>query len=57
MEVFYHILVQIRKEVYMNKKIISLILGIMCVLLSYGIAVQIKTVNGTETPTSGLTQV
>ena len=28
----------------MNKKIISLILGIMCVLLSYGIAVQIKTV-------------
>ena len=36
----------------MNKKIISLILGIMCVLLSYGIAVQIKTVNGTETPTS-----
>lgn len=31
----------------MNKKVISLILGIMCVLLSYGIAVQIKTVNGT----------
>lgn len=32
----------------MNKKIISLILGLMCVVLSYGIAVQIKTINGTE---------
>ena len=31
----------------MNKKIISLILGLMCVLLSYGIAAQIKTINGT----------
>ena len=31
----------------MNKKIISLILGLMCVVLSYGIAVQIKTINGT----------
>ena len=30
----------------MNKKIISLILGLMCVLLSYGIAAQIKTING-----------
>ena len=38
----------------MNKKIISLILGIMCVLLSYGIAVQIKTVtkNGTTLSTN-----
>ena len=32
----------------MNKKIISLILGLMCVVLSYGITVQIKTMNGTE---------
>lgn len=31
----------------MNKKIISLILGLMCVLLSYGITAQIKTINGT----------
>ena len=31
----------------MNKKVISLILGLMCVLLSYGIAAQIKTINGT----------
>lgn len=31
----------------MNKKIISLILGIMCILLSFGIAVQIKTIKGT----------
>lgn len=31
----------------MNKKIISLILGLMCMLLSYGIAAQIKTINGT----------
>lgn len=31
----------------MNKKIISLILGLMCVLLSYGIVAQIKTINGT----------
>ena len=31
----------------MNKKIISLILGLMCVLLAYGIAAQIKTINGT----------
>ena len=36
----------------MNKKIISLILGLMCVLLSYGIAVQIKTINGTESTIS-----
>lgn len=33
----------------MNKKSISLVLGIMCFLLTYGIAVQIKTVNGTGT--------
>ena len=31
----------------MNKKVISLILGLMCVLLSYGIAAQINTINGT----------
>lgn len=31
----------------MNKKKISLILGLMCVLLSYGIANQIKTIKGT----------
>ena len=33
----------------MNKKSISLVLGIMCLLLTYGIVVQIKTVNGTGT--------
>ena len=33
----------------MNKKTISLVLGIMCLILSYGIAVQIRTVNGTGT--------
>ena len=33
----------------MNKKSISLILGLMCLLLTYGIVVQIKTVNGTGT--------
>lgn len=32
----------------MNKKIISLILGFMCMVLSYGIAVQIKTTSSTE---------
>ena len=36
----------------MNKKLISLILGLMCVLLSYGIAVQIRTINGTGTTIS-----
>ena len=30
----------------MNKKLISLVLGLMCLMLTYGIAVQIKTVNG-----------
>ena len=30
-----------------NKKMIGLVLGGMCVLLAYGITVQIKTVNGT----------
>lgn len=35
-----------------NKKIISLILGIMCLLLTFGIAVQIKTTNSTGTITS-----
>ena len=38
----------LRKDcIMMNKKIISLILGLMCVVLSYGITVQIKTMNGT----------
>lgn len=36
----------------MNKKLISLVLGIMCFLLTVGIAVQIKTVNGTGTTVS-----
>ena len=36
----------------MDKKLISLVLGIMCILLSYGITVQIKTVNGTGTTIS-----
>lgn len=33
----------------MNKKIISLVLGTMCLFLTLGITVQIKTVNGTGT--------
>lgn len=36
----------------MNKKSISLILGLMCLLLTYGIVVQIKTINGTGTTIS-----
>lgn len=36
----------------MNKKLISLVLGIMCFLLTFGIAVQIKTVNTTGTTVS-----
>jgi len=36
----------------MNKKTISLILGLMCVILTYGIAIQIKTINGTGTTVS-----
>lgn len=36
----------------MNKKSISLVLGIMCALLTFGIAVQIKTVNGSGTTVS-----
>ena len=36
----------------MNKKLISLVLGIMCFLLTFGISVQIKTVNGTGTTVS-----
>lgn len=36
----------------MNKKVISLVLGIMCLLLTYGITVQIKTVKGTGTTIS-----
>ena len=36
----------------MNKKSISLILGIMCMLLTIGIVIQIKTVSGTGTTIS-----
>lgn len=36
----------------MNKKVISVVLGIMCLLLTYGIAIQIKTVSGTGTTIS-----
>ena len=36
----------------MNKKSISLVLGIMCILLTCGIAVQIRTVNRTGTVVS-----
>lgn len=36
----------------MNKKLISLILSLMCLVLTYGIVVQIKTVNGTGTTIS-----
>lgn len=36
----------------MNKKLISLVLGIMCFLLTLGITIQIKTVNGTGTTVS-----
>ncbi len=35
-----------------NKKVISFILGLMCVLLTYGIVVQVKTINSTGTTTS-----
>ncbi len=36
----------------MNRKIISIILGLMCFLLTYGIAIQIKTVNNTNSKIS-----
>ncbi len=36
----------------MNKKVVCLILGIMCLILTYGICVQIKTVNSTNSPIS-----
>lgn len=36
----------------MNKKIVSIILGLMCLILTYGIAVQIKTVNSTNSKIS-----
>lgn len=36
----------------MDKRVISLVLGIMCFLLTYGIAIQIKTVKGTGTTIS-----
>ena len=31
----------------MNKKLISLVLGVMCFLVTFATVVQIKTVNGT----------
>ena len=52
---FLHILEQNRKEKVsdnMNKKIISLIIGIMCFLLTYGICIQLKTINKTGTVAS-----
>ena len=55
MKVFLRILGQskiTRWEFYMNKKTISLILGLMCMVLSLGIAVQIKTISGTGTTVS-----
>lgn len=36
----------------MNKKMISLVLGLMCVALTYGICVQIKTVNNSNSKIS-----
>ena len=36
----------------MSKKSISLILGLMCLILTYGITVQIRTVSGTGTTVS-----
>lgn len=36
----------------MNKKVVSIILGIMCFLLTYGIAIQIKTVNNSNSTIS-----
>ena len=35
-----------------NKKVISFILGFMCLLLTYGIAIQVKTINNTGSATS-----
>ena len=31
----------------MNKKIVTVILGIMCAVLSCGIAIQVRTIEGT----------
>lgn len=36
----------------MNKKVVSIILGIMCLILTYGICVQIKTVNNNNSSLS-----
>lgn len=36
----------------MNKKLISLVLGLMCLVLTWGISIQIKTVNKTGTAVS-----
>ena len=53
MKVLHHILVQNRKEMVMNnKKIISIIIGIMCIVLSYGIAAQIKATENRGISTS-----
>lgn len=36
----------------MNKKVVSIILGVMCLILTYGICVQIKTVNSNNSSLS-----
>lgn len=36
----------------MNKKTVSIILGVMCLLLTYGICIQIKTINRTNSTIS-----
>lgn len=36
----------------MSKKTISIILGLMCAVLTFGVAIQIKTINGTGTTVS-----
>lgn len=36
----------------MNKKLVGIILGVMCLILTYGICVQIKTVNSANSPIS-----
>lgn len=40
----------------MNKKVVGVILGLMCFLLTYGIAIQIKTVNSTNSKISTNTE-
>ena len=36
----------------MNKKLIGLILGVMCLILTCGICIQVKTVNSANSPLS-----